>query len=65
MEAKQHATKSSMGQKRYQWGNQNYMETNENRNTTVQKSVRSSKSNSQREVYSNTGVLQQTKKVLN
>ena len=42
-----------------------YMETNENINTTVQKFLGCSKSNSKREVYINTGLPQGARKISN
>ena len=42
-----------------------YLETNDNKNTTIQKPMGHSKSSSKREVYSNTILTQATRKISN
>ena len=65
MEPKQHATKKPMSQWRNQRGNHKIPHDRSKCKYNFSKSMRYSKSSSKREVYSNTGLSQETRKIWN
>ena len=64
METKQYVNKQSMNHLRNQRGNQNYLETNDNENITIQILWNAAKA-ILRHDYSNTILPQETRKILN
>ena len=62
MEAKQYVTKQPMDHRRNQRGNKKYIESNENKNTTIQNLWDAAKAVLKREVYSNAVLPQETNK---
>ena len=63
METKQYATKQPMDHWRNQEEAKKYLDTDENENKMIQKSTGHSKSSSNREVYSDASLPQETRKI--
>ena len=65
METKQHATKEQMGQRSNQRGNQKISLNNQNWKQNTPKSMGCSKSSSKKELHSDKGLPQETRKISN